>query len=452
MRKYVKKEPAFYQNMCFWMMGVLNLIMVGFLTLTIVLTGYRIVQAQEAADFLSGLMVIPERPWVRMVIVPGAYLMICAVIYIKRGLSSEKKSWFYALNVLEIFLVVLLMEKLDMSYNGIIFFVVAEMLSYTEGQWNRIVLLFLAFLSYLICSHDLITLFVPMNSFETWVSFYDPMIEKYFLGMRTVGTVTNMVLFLIYIVMLQMADRREKQRIRSLNEQLQKANEQLHEYAKERELMGETKERNRLAREIHDTLGHILTGISVGVDAAKVLLEIDPEAAVKQLDTIGTMARKGLNDVRRSVRKLKPDALERMSLENAIHEMIEEMSEGTGTKIYFVSYMEQMSFEADEEETLYRIIQESTTNAIRHGKASEIWIRMNVKNGELILMISDNGKGCENVTEGFGLKHMRERVELMGGTIFFESMFGFTVLVKIPIRMDLQDTQEILEKADVRKG
>ena len=77
-----------------------------------------------------------------------------------------------------------------------------------------------------------------------------------------------------------------------------------------------------------------------------VLLEVDSEAAKKQLKTIGEMARKGLNDVRRSVRKLKPDALERMSLENAIHQMIEEMSEGTNTKIYFVSYMEQMQFGA----------------------------------------------------------------------------------------------------------
>ena len=123
------------------------------------------------------------------------------------------------------------------------------------------------------------------------------------------------------------------------------------------------------------------------------------------------------------------------------------MSEGTNTKIYFVSYMEQMKFDADEEETIYRIIQESTTNAIRHGHASEIWIRMNVceKNGkdipehetgreELIIMISDNGSGCPDIKEGFGLKHMRERVELLNGSIYFESVFGFTVIVKIPVR------------------
>ena len=93
-----------------------------------------------------------------------------------------------------------------------------------------------------------------------------------------------------------------------------------------------------------------------------------------------------------------------------------------------------LEFEPDIEETLYRIVQESTTNAIRHGKATEIWIRISEKNGEMILMVSDNGRGCADIEEGFGLKHMRERVELAGGSLFYEGVFGFTVIVKIPIR------------------
>ena len=89
--------------------------------------------------------------------------------------------------------------------------------------------------------------------------------------------------------------------------------------------------------------------------------------------------------------------------------MIEDMSKVTNTKIYFVSYMEELKFEADEEEVIYRIIQESTTNAIRHGKATEIWIRLIEIEEELTIIISDNGCGCEDIKEGFGLKHIRER-------------------------------------------
>ena len=439
----MKKEKAvkseYYLKLCFWMMGVLNFIIVLFLTLTIVLTQYRIALSQNAREFLSSLLVMPEKPMVRMVLVLCCYLLICLSIYLKSGMAGDsrydqKNGWLVALNVLEIILVVVLMAEMDMAYNGIIFFVVAEMLTHVEKYWSRLAVLFATFLCYLVCSYDLVTLVVPMNSFENWVSYYNYNTERYFLGMRTACNVAGLVLFLIYIVILLVEDRKENERIKSLNDQLQKANQQLHEYAQEKELMGETRERNRLAREIHDTLGHILTGISVGIDAVMVLMDASPEAAKQQLETIGGIARRGLNDVRRSVRKLKPDALERMSLENAIHQMIEEMSKGTNTKIYFVSYIDKLRFEADEEETLYRIIQESTTNAIRHGKASEIWIRISEKNEELIVMISDNGVGCSEITEGFGLRHMRERVELLNGTLFCESMCGFTVIVKIPIR------------------
>ena len=439
MKKEKTTNSEYYLKLCFRMMGVLNFIIVLFLTLTIVLTQYRIAESQNARSFLSELMMVPEKPVIRLVIVLSCYLLICLSISLKSNLLrntqlEQKNGWLVFLNAFEIILVILLMGKMDMAYNGIIFFVVAEMLTYVEKYWSRLAVLFATFLCYLACSYDLVTLVFPMNSFETWVSFYNYNTERYFLGMRTACNVSSLFLFLIYIVVLLVEDRKENERIKSLNDQLQKANQQLHEYAQEKELMGETRERNRLAREIHDTLGHILTGISVGIDAVMVLVDASPEAAKQQLETIGTMARRGLNDVRRSVRKLKPDALERMSLENAIHQMIEEMSKGTNTKIYFVSYIDKLRFEADEEETIYRIIQESTTNAIRHGKASEIWIRVSEKNEELIIMISDNGVGCSDIKEGFGLRHMRERVELLNGTLFCESMCGFTVIVKIPIR------------------
>lgn len=428
------ERSDFYLNGCLWMMGILNLIMVLFLAGTITLTQYRIAFAQNARSFLSQLAVMPEQPQIRMLTVVGCCVLIALVMVAKRDGDVQGTGWFTSLSFLEIVLVLLLMWQLDMGYNGIVFFVFADILFYVKRSGSRLLILVLAFLCYLAGNYQLVSLLFPMNSFETWVSFYDYNTGRFFLGMRTLCELGNTVLFLVYMILLLLADRQENERITSLNEQLQRANEQLHAFAEEKEQMGETRERNRLAREIHDTLGHILTGISVGVDAVSVLMDVSPEAAKKQLATIGDMARTGLNDVRRSVRKLKPDALERMSLENAIFQMTEEMSKGTNTKIYFASYMDKLEFEPDIEETLYRIVQESTTNAIRHGKATEIWIRISEKNGEMILMVSDNGRGCADIEEGFGLKHMRERVELAGGSLFYEGVFGFTVIVKIPIR------------------
>ncbi len=429
-----RKEEAGYQKQCFTIMVLLNVVIVLFLALTIVLTQYRVAAAQEAQKFIETLKVMPERPEQRMVMLVFSLSFLCGIIYYKRRNEEEGKEKVLLWNVFEIVFLIFVLKELDMIYNGLIFLVVADMLTYVEDRKNKLIFLFISFLCYMVCSYTLVTMFIPLNSFETWVAFYDGKTERIFLGLKTICEITNMLVFLVYILILMMKDRRERERIRLLNEQLQKANEQLHVFAQEKELMGETKERNRLAREIHDTLGHILTGISVGIDAVLVLMDIAPDKAKEQLEGIGDTARRGLQDVRRSVRKLKPDALERMSLSNAIHQMIEDMSKVTNTKIYFVSYTEELKFEADEEEVIYRIIQESTTNAIRHGKATEIWIRMSEKEEELTIIISDNGCGCDDIKEGFGLKHIRERVELLNGEVNYQGLIGFTMIAKIPIR------------------
>ena len=429
-----RKEEAGYQKQCFTIMVLLNVVIVLFLALTIVLTQYRVAAAQEAQKFIETLKVMPERPEQRMVMLVFSLSFLCGIIYYKRRNEEEGKEKVLLWNVFEIVFLIFVLKELDMIYNGLIFLVVADMLTYVEDRKNKLIFLFISFLCYMVCSYTLVTMFIPLNSFETWVAFYDGKTERIFLGLKTICEITNMLVFLVYILILMMKDRRERERIRLLNEQLQKANEQLHVFAQEKELMGETKERNRLAREIHDTLGHILTGISVGIDAVLVLMDIAPDKAKEQLEGIGDTARRGLQDVRRSVRKLKPDALERMSLSNAIHQMIEDMSKVTNTKIYFVSYTEELKFEADEEEVIYRIIQESTTNAIRHGKATEIWIRMSEKEEELTIIISDNGCGCDDIKEGFGLKHISERVELLKGEVNYQGLIGFTMIAKIPIR------------------
>ena len=446
-----RKENARYLNQCFTMMVLLNCIIVLFLAFTIVLTQYRVAAAQEAQQFIETLKVMPERPEQKIIMVVFSLCFLCGIIYYNRRNEEEGKEKVLLWNVFEIIFLIFVLKELDMTYNGVIFLIVADMLTYVEDRKNKLIFLFISFLCYMVCSYNLVTMFIPLNSFETWVAFYDGETESLFLGVKTICEILNMILFLVYIVILMMKDRRERERIQLLNAQLQKANEQLHEFAQEKELMGETKERNRLAREIHDTLGHILTGISVGIDAVLVLMDIAPDKAKEQLEGIGDTARRGLQDVRRSVRKLKPDALERMSLNNAIHQMIEDMTKVTNTRIYFVSYMEELKFEADEEEVIYRIIQESTTNAIRHGKATEIWIRISEKDEELTIIISDNGCGCEDIKEGFGLKHIRERVELLNGEVNYQGLIGFTMIAKIPIRNKIMIEQDAKTQTEERK-
>ncbi|NLP00059.1 MAG: sensor histidine kinase [Clostridiaceae bacterium] len=251
----------------------------------------------------------------------------------------------------------------------------------------------------------------------------------------------NIIIFIIYCIYVIQNQRGTidevnnlYRKLRKANEDLQKANEQLKEYSAITEKMGETKERNRLAREIHDTLGHTLTGISAGIDACITMVDKSPQETKKQLETISKVTREGINEIRRSVNKLRPDALERLSLKSAIHKMIIEIELMTNTHIYFQSDIDNLNFAADEEDAIYRMIQESITNAIRHGKATQIWVHISGAEGEIIIMVRDNGIGCKEIKQGFGTRHIKERIKMLNGTVEFDGSDGFTVTARIPIR------------------
>ena len=200
------------------------------------------------------------------------------------------------------------------------------------------------------------------------------------------------------------------------------------------ERMAQTRERNRLAREIHDTLGHTLTGIATGLDACLALVEVSPEQTKKQLELLSKVSREGIKDVRRSVNELRPDALDRLNLRQAIQEMVQAMSQISDVQIHFQTDQERLQFDADEENAIYRVIQEGITNAVRHGHAKEIWITLSRREQEVLLVIHDNGVGAAEIKKGFGTRHMKERIEMLQGTVTFDGSDGFTVTARIPIR------------------
>ena len=236
------------------------------------------------------------------------------------------------------------------------------------------------------------------------------------------------------MVILVLAQMSEKESIMKLNFELKEANSKLEEYASESARMAETRERNRLAREIHDTLGHSLTGIITGIEACIMLMDIAPEATKEQLRAIAEVARTGIIDVRRSVKALHPDALETMDLENALCKMIDSTERSTGVEITYSFDADLRHFNQDEDDVIYRVVQESITNAIRHGSATKIRIEITRLDGDLHILIFDNGKGCSNIKPGFGLHHMSERVEMLGGDLEYKGDKGFTVHARIPIR------------------
>lgn len=420
----------------------INFTIIVFISEIMTITLYKISSGFMARDFLDQITVIPWKPQNITIVSIGAYIILVSLIILKKKYIDSLRKWqIAALLLCEIFLSVAIMTALNMSYNGIMLFIIADLVTNTKDKSNKIIFLVLMIIIYILSVYDFISLKIKMVSFESFLFYYNANMRSYLMELKSILNTINIIVFIVYMIVLIQDQMRENEKITSLNKKLNLANEklevmnvQLKDYAVKIESMAETRERNRLAREIHDTLGHALTGISVGIDACLTTIDISTEVTKKQLNVIADVARQAIKDVRRSVKKLRPDALENSGLEDALNNMISQISKVTKTEVFFNANIKSLKFGHDEEDTIYRIVQEGITNAIRHGQATEIYINMIRRDKQLNITIRDNGGGCANITKGFGLRHIEERVKLLNGTLEYDGDDGFFITVNIPIR------------------
>lgn len=419
-----------------WMLS-LNLIIILYIAgnMAASLTGY--VHENTALTFLQRINTMTLDPWKIPVTAVLLYISLMLFLYIK----NESSVLFYLKTGMEIMISLMICCILNFSYTGMILLILADVTRrFPKAKWKLAVIgLICGF--YLLFDYDLLSDRYGITSLESYLIYYRSDVRAIMLGIRNILTSLNILIFIIYIILLMREQMSEKERILSLNEklnqaneELQQANRQMEEYARESIKNAETKERNRLAREIHDTLGHALTGIITGLDACVTLIDVAPDATKEQLKVIADVARNGMTDVRRSVKALRPDALEKMELQKALATMIEEMRKATNAEINYCCRAELKNFNKDEEEIIYRIVQESITNAIRHGKADRIWISIDMEYNVLDVKIKDNGVGCGHIEKGFGLHHMEERLNMLHGSLYCNGEDGFALEAKIPIR------------------
>jgi PAS domain S-box-containing protein len=188
-------------------------------------------------------------------------------------------------------------------------------------------------------------------------------------------------------------------------------------------------ERNRMAREIHDTLAQSFTGILAQVGAAKQVLTDDLEATGAHLDLIKELARTGLTEARRSVVALRPQLLEEGSLQSALHRLVAQIrTAAMDTTLYYETEGTVYSLPAEVESNLLRIGQEALTNAIRYANADEIRVELVYDRDQVCLRVKDNGQGFGvgsiSSSEGFGLLGMSERAERIGAQLTIRSQPG----------------------------
>ncbi|MFN6487489.1 MULTISPECIES: AAA family ATPase [unclassified Nostoc] len=187
-------------------------------------------------------------------------------------------------------------------------------------------------------------------------------------------------------------------------------------------------ERNRMAREIHDTLAQSFTGILLQVGAATQVLADDPEATQVHLEMIEELARAGLAGARRSVSALRPQLLEEGNLESALHRIVAQMRSTTDTALICETQGTAYSLPSEVENNLLRIGQEALTNAIKYASAGEILVELVYNETQCILRVKDDGRGfgvgCIPLSGGFGLLGMSERAERIGAQLTIQSQPG----------------------------
>lgn len=414
-------------------MFILNVIIVLFYVAVIAITTKYIIGNDLARSFLDKVMYMPTAP---VYIISGSVgLLLCLAycVYYREFNNIRNKTINYLYSLLEVVISVILIFLIYLSYNGIILFVFCDCMYHLKKGLKYQVLLVTLGLIYLLANYEIVTYFYPLVNIEEYFLVYDASIRNCLIIIKRLLEGFNIILFIIFMIIYILKQIQENEYISKKLSMVAMINKKMQKYVIVTEKFGEKNERKRLARELHDTIGHALAGMAVGVDACITMIDKNPQLAKAQLKIISKAIRKGMKDVRNSLNKMRPDFLQQYRLKEAIEKMKEEISNVTDLKINLNYQIDETGFDTKIEDILFRVIQESITNSIRHGLATVVDIDIYKENNLLCLKIKDNGKGCKAINYGFGLKQMVERVSQIRGDINFYSENGFTTEIKIPL-------------------
>lgn len=225
------------------------------------------------------------------------------------------------------------------------------------------------------------------------------------------------------------------------NAELEEAHKQLQNYANEVEELTIVRERTRMAREIHDTLGHYLSILTIQLETISKLQERDPARAAVEIAEARRVASQSMQEVRNAIAALRPMSIATLSLTHAITQLGREFEMGAaGTELTLDLDTPLPQLSPDLQAALYRALQESLTNVRKHAHASKVLVRLRYEDDLLELIVLDNGSGgssSEGDTQkgGFGLIGLRERIELLGGQVTYgpAEPAGYRISVQLPV-------------------
>ncbi len=260
--------------------------------------------------------------------------------------------------------------------------------------------------------------------------------ENIFVGTTVANALNDLLLlvlhFLIFNFTLQIT-RKNREIARTLSE-LNESNEKLSEAYRDLQEVTALEERQRIAKEIHDTAGHSITTVIMQTEAAKLMIESDPAEAKRRISAANLQAKHALEELRESVHLLSGIG-EHNTLKAALGSIIHDSTDGTG--IVVRSEIEEVTLCDAKSRFICNTLKEGISNGLRHGNATAFWFELKKVDGRVEFLLSDNGRGMElaALKEGFGLTGMRRHAESLGGKVWFDTEFdeGFEIHLTLPL-------------------
>jgi signal transduction histidine kinase len=242
------------------------------------------------------------------------------------------------------------------------------------------------------------------------------------------------VLFTLVFTQIAVSAEKARGEVERLAGELGEANEKLRRHAVQAAELAATRERNRLAREIHDGVGHCLTVVHVQLEAARSTLGRDPDQTAGAIEKAQSMNHLALQEVRRSVSALRTSPLEGRTLDEALQQLVAE-NNAAGLCVDLAVTGEPRALSPQVTLALYRAAQEGLTNCMKHARPQSARVALDYRAAERVrLTVTDDGAGAEEAKDGFGLLGLRERAQLLGGTVAVRTARGkgFVLEVEVP--------------------
>ena len=222
---------------------------------------------------------------------------------------------------------------------------------------------------------------------------------------------------------------------------LEDANRKLEDYARASERLAASRERNRIARDMHDTLAHTLSGLAIQLEAMETVVETEDGQLRDMMDRARTTVRDGLGETRRALKAMRASPLEELGILLALERLAADAGSRDNLQVETTLLRETPDWDSSLEEGIYRIAQEALENVVRHAGASRAEVILEGDETSLKLRIGDNGRGFDTgefPEEGrYGLKGMAERAAALGGDLKLESRPGRGTTVEFIWRRNL---------------